>query len=469
MCGIAGSWESDWDVNAALDAIAHRGPDARAVARPSADVVLGHVRLSIMDPGPRSDQPFVYGGIVLAYNGELWNAPALREELRAAGDFETTGDTEVVAAALDAWGLDALPRLEGQFAMAWYDGESDEVYLARDRWGEVPLYMLMDGDGGLLGAGVIWASERKAFGQRGAEAVPVPAASYVKVRTGMVRAYYGARAPEPFWADLPGEIRDSLHRGTAERLQSDVPVCTLLSGGLDSSAILALVKLYKPDVVAYTATYDRDSPDLEAARYVADHHGVELREVELAEPTEAQVQAAIRNAVRTIEIPMKAQVEIAMLCIPLAERIAKDGFKVVLSGEGADELFGGYGGLMRKATSDGAWVEARRYSFEKMARGNFIRTNKTFMAAGVEARLPFMDRQLVERVLDLGLSACPPGKKLLKRAVADIVPEKVVRRQKETFQGASGVSGYLAQVLDGKQAVTYNNVARDLFGGLPRG
>jgi asparagine synthase (glutamine-hydrolysing) len=466
MCGIAGSWRSEWDVGAALDRIAHRGPDARAIVDVP-EVVHGHVRLSIMDPEPRSNQPFVYGGVTLAYNGELWNAPELRHQLghELFYGFETTGDTEVVAAALAEWGTDALSRMDGQFALAWTDAEG-ETWLARDRWGEVPLYMLEDGDrDGLFGAGVVWASERKAFGGRGAEAVPVPEGSYVRVATGEVGTYYGIGVPEPLRWDIRGEVEGSLRRGTVERLQSDVPVCTLLSGGLDSSAILALVKEQVPDVVAYTAYMPgEDSPDLEAARYVADHHGVELREVQV-EPT----LTAVHNAVSTVEIPMKTQVEIAVPCIRLADVISADGFKVVLSGEGADELFGGYGGLMRKATSDSNWIAARRYAFEKMARGNFVRTNKTFMAAGVEARLPFMDRGLVERVLALGLGDCPPGKKLLKEAVADIVPGRVVRRQKETFQGASGISGYLEQLLDGKQQVTYNAIARDLFGGLPRG
>lgn len=448
-------------VEEALDRIKHRGPDAMATE--TCDGAMhGHVRLSILDPDPRSNQPFVYDDLVLSYVGECWNFVQLREELTAdyGYGFSTTGDTEVVAAALHAWGSAALERLEGMYTMAWTTG--DRTFLARDRFGKVPLYVL---DEGLLG--VRWASERRAFGERAADAVPLPPGSYSNLKAGVGFTYYDltTRPPVPYTrpVDL---VQERLHDAVADRLVADVPVCCLISGGLDSSLILGLVKAVKPDVVAYTAVYEEGSSDHRAAVEICQRLEVPLREVHVPELTEADVVRAIL----AIEIPMKTQVEIATLCLPLASAISADGFKVCLSGEGADEIFGGYGGLMRKATSDANWRSARTASVEKMARGNFVRINKVFMAAGVECRTPFLDRTLVEAVLQMDLPECPPGKRLLKAASTFAgVPGSIVNRPKETFQGSSGVLAACQEIFGGKQTKSYNDIARDLFGGLPVG
>lgn len=464
MCGIAGSTEcADPWVGGALDAIEHRGPDGRGLTFVD-NGTHGHVRLAIQDPNPRSDQPFVYGQTTLSYVGECWNWRALRERLEAEGrEFRTEGDTEVVAAALDAWGWRALQQIEGMFALAWTDGRG-ETRLARDRFGKVPLYTLSSQD--LFNQGVRWASERRAFGRDAAKALPVPPGAVLRVPDMQTRAYYllDSRVA-PNGRTPPERVRAHLEAGVEARLQADVPVCCLISGGLDSAAILALVKQRMPDVVAYVACCGGASEDLHAARAVAADLGVELREVHVPWPNEEDVVAAV-NA---IEIPMKAQVEIATLCLPLARAIQRDGFKVVLSGEGADEVFGGYGNTQRHAVSDAEWIAAREYQVAKMARGNFLRVNKVFMAHGVEARLPFLERPLVEYVLGLGLEDCPPKKRLLKEAVRDLVPDLAVTREKQTFQGSAGVTGYLDDLFAGQQIKVYNEMARDLFGGIPRG
>src|SRR5262249_19710798 len=140
MCGLAGGFVGEGVVRCGLAALRHRGPDATGVAALDR-LTLGHVRLAILDLDPRSDQPFRYGRVTLSYNGELWNFAPVRAELQARGGrFATAGDTEVVAAALDRWGPEALPRLQGMFALAWTtDGEI--LHLARDRFGEVPLHV----------------------------------------------------------------------------------------------------------------------------------------------------------------------------------------------------------------------------------------------------------------------------------------------------------------------------------------
>lgn len=166
---------------------------------------------------------------------------------------------------------------------------------------------------------------------------------------------------------------------------------------------------------------------------------------------------------------MKAQVEIALGCLPLARAIASDGFRVVLSGEAADEVFGGYGGMAIKAAraDDAGWQEIRQAQVEKMARGNFVRLNKVFMAAGVEARVPFMERELVERALATGKAGCPPGKGLLKAAARGLLPDRVIDQTKRTFQGGAGLDDAARVVSAG--VVEYNRIARELFNYLPRG
>jgi asparagine synthase (glutamine-hydrolysing) len=440
MCGIAGSWSPDADaedpwVADALDRIAHRGPD-----------------------------------VLLSYVGELWNYRELRAGLEKIGhEFETEGDTEVLAAYLDAalgHGAsltEAVRSLDGQFAFAVTESLSGRTWLARDRLGEVPLYVMEQEAASLFDpSGIRWSSERRVFGSQAADAVPVPA--------GTVWPLGGV--PEPFYA-LPArtenragdseEVEELLRRAVKRRLQADVPIAFLASGGLDSSLILRLVQDEGVPVTAYTAIIPGiENPDLVAARRICADLGIELREVEAEyDPVEA---------IRAIEIAMKAQVEIATLCLPLAERIYADGYRVVLSGEGADELFGGYGNLMRKATGDAEWHRARRASVEKMARGNCIRTNKSFFAHGVEARLPFLDRDLIDCVLPLGVKACPPGKGLLKRVGARVgLPDWLIEQKKRTFQGAAGTSDLAEQAFEENPIKVYNGIARELFGGLPRG
>lgn len=476
MCGLAGVYRPDgatfedeeW-VGRALETIAHRGPDASKV-EVTREAVHGHVRLAILDLDPRSNQPFVCGDGVLSYNGELWNYKWVRQQLVDEGYvFETTGDTEVVAAALSAWGVDrACRNFDGQFAFAWTDYSTNETFLARDPLGEIPLYIL-GSEETLWGlAGLSWASERKAFGDRGADAFPLPAGHWVQL--GDESTCYARLARERFdyTPDL-GYLEALLRVAVEKRLQADVPIAFLSSGGLDSTIILMLALDLGADVTAYTAgVAGQASADVAAARRICAHLGVPLAEVPAAPLDEAG--AWIRRAVEVIEIPMKAQVEIAHPCLALAEAIGRDGFKVVLSGEGADELFGGYGNMARHARDDAEWLDTRREQMVKMSRGNCIRTNKTFMAYGVEARLPFLDGDVVREVLPLGLRACPPGKKLLKELGARIgVPDWVITQPKRTFQGSAGVIDRAGDLLAGQQVKTYNEVARACFGGIPRG
>src|SRR5215207_8968411 len=188
MCGMAGSFsDPGFDVSGAVEALRHRGPDSQAIAS-SGPAVHGHARLSLLDLSPASDQPFRRGDGLLSFVGEIWNYSDVREELAGLGhEFHTTGDTEVLAAALEEWGSAALPRLEGMFTFAWSHG--DVHFLARDRFGKVPLYVSRRGDR------YAWASERK--GMLGLPAAPLPPASILDLTTGHLSAWYRLAEREP--------------------------------------------------------------------------------------------------------------------------------------------------------------------------------------------------------------------------------------------------------------------------------
>lgn len=456
MCGLAGAVGSPVPVvEAMLDRVAHRGPDGRGLVE-AHGALHGHVRLALVDLTAASAQPFRLGDAVLSFNGEVWNHVELRAELEALGRrFATRGDTEVLAAALDEWGVDgALPRVDGMFALAW--SKAGRTVLARDRYGKVPLYVLRRPGGRWQ-----WASERKAWAPpASAAAAPLPPGTRLDLSDGKVSRWYALPSSSRHAAaDLAGLLRASVRR----RLAADAPVCVLASGGLDSSIVLAAAREVRRDVVAYAAVHDPASEDLASARRFCAELGVPLREVVVGKVGEG----AARDALRSIEIATKAQVEIAVLCLPLAERIAADGFKACLAGEGADELFGGYGNMCIQASKGGdeLWRDIRVAQLEKMSRGNFVRCNKAFMARGVEARLPFLSPDVVELALSLGKAGCPPGKKLLKEAFGGIIPSWIIKRQKDTFQGASGVSRDLAAAI-ADPARFYNAEARRTFGGI---
>jgi asparagine synthase (glutamine-hydrolysing) len=445
VCGIVGSYQLDLDIDDSLDRLAHRGPDGRGVVEHEG-VTHGHVRLSVQDLSEASAQPFRYRDGVLSYNGELWNGDDLRERLTDLGhDFKTTGDTEVLAAALWEWGDDAFAYLDGMYAFCWT--RPGTRILARDRFGKIPLYIARKG------SAWAWASEVKAIPGRGAS--PLWPGFSLDMDSGRLRRHYSVplswREPEPL---LP-----YLEDGVLKRLVSDAPLCCLASGGLDSTLIMALAKTYRPDLEAFHSYIDPDSPDLAAARRICEELEIPLTEIQVRPPTEDDLVAAVRS----IESPMKAQVEIAVLCIPLAKAIAQNGFKVCLSGEAADELFGGYGSMAiqgSKATDSG-WQQIRLKQVEKMSRGNFVRCNKAFMAGGVECRLPYMDRAMVELVLNLRKRDCKPGKAALKDAARGFIPSWVVSRSKATFQGAGGGTAAAAEVIANPRRF-YESVYREM-------
>jgi asparagine synthase (glutamine-hydrolysing) len=449
MCGIVAAI-GDVDIEPLLDLIAHRGPDGRGVFH-DGDVHLGHVRLAIQDTSDAAAQPMNVDGITLAYNGELWNVDELREMFPGRA-WRTTSDTEVLGAIIAKHGVAGLDLLDGMFALVWDDGSS--VWASRDRWGKVPLYYVETSDG------IIVASERKALPHVGSRFAPGVAVEITTMRT-------QAWAMPVEAADLePESIIAMLGDGVRKRLIGDRPACFLLSGGLDSSLILHFATELHPSPVAYTAVFDDASPDLLAARRVADHYAVPLIEVPVPTPT----PTLIEQAIRTVETSMKAQVEIALAHIPLMRAISEDGFRIALSGEAADELFLGYGNLCIQASKTRTQDEYRRVisrALSKMSRGNFLRVNKVMMSAGVEGRLPFMEEKLVASVLAGTRETNGTNKRALKAAASTVLPSWVVKRRKETFQGGTGIAAAAAEVVSSPTRF-YHSEEKRLFGGRIR-
>lgn len=441
MCGIIGGYS---EIEKGVAVLAHRGPDAQAVRQFGA-VQFGHTRLSILDPDPRSDQPFERGKLALVYNGELWNYRDLRTRLKKKGRrFTTTGDTEVIAAALLEWGMDAIPLFDGQFALAWTtDGET--IGLARDRFGEIPLHYA-------LTRPFLFASEAKALiaqgcPKRAIELFPPGHTAQVTPAGMALHEYY--RAPcAPRAIDrqaAAGELFTLLDSGTRQREMSDVPICTLLSGGIDSSAVAYFLARDVPGLVAYTAVLDPKSADLKSARLVARALGIELREVPVTLPTPDD----LADVIAAIEMDSKAQIEIGWACFALARQMRQDGFKVTFSGEGSDELWGSYG-FAYHALKTQNWHAYRRGLFEQQHRKNFMRCNKIFMAHSVECRLPFLHVPLVEFALSLPRSAVEDGRRqkaVMRDAFTGVLPDPIVNRAKVAFQDGLGLKRRIETIL----------------------
>ncbi len=375
MCGVVGAFQQPDGkvlVGAMMDRIGHRGPDACGLVElvdPETSVVLGHRRLSIIDLSRASDQPFRKDGLTLSYNGEVYNYREIRHELEGRGvRFVSASDTEVVLEAWRAWGTDALRRFRGMFAFAIHDERTGSLALARDPLGIKPLYVMP------RGAGVLFASELKAIvAAVGSELSVDPAAMVAstlyywlpqeydavhgvrKLPPGSWSTYFrdGSRASGVYWdaaqeaarasAGAQFDLREVLEASVEAHLISDAPVASFLSGGLDSSIVTALAHRSNPAIEAYTIAFRPEDQKLEAmpddaryARMMAQHLGIRLHEIEIA----PDVVDLLPRMVDILDEPIGDPAAINTLLMCDAAREA--GVKVLLSGMGADELFGGY-------------------------------------------------------------------------------------------------------------------------------
>jgi asparagine synthase (glutamine-hydrolysing) len=450
MCGIIGGFDIP-QIEKGLDSIIHRGPDHQKIIQMD-NIYFGHVRLSIIDTSSDSNQPFVYGKTTMVFNGTIWNYQELRQKLNIK--TKTSGDTEVLCAILDKYGIKGLDMVEGMFAIAFTQGDGS-ITLVRDRHGEVPLHYSLTGG---VFPSFSFCSEIKGLlvlGESGQTIKMLEPGGYIKVTSDYKIAeglWYNICehiTDTSSWDIFESQIKigDNIEHGSYERTVSDVPVACLLSGGIDSAITTLIASRHIPNLVTYTAVYNENSKDLRSAREVAKYLGVELREVKVSPPSVDD----INDVINTIEMPYKAQVEIGYPCIQLARKIHEDGFKVIMSGEGSDELWASYG-MSYHGIKDKGWTNYRIGLFGSQHRKNFSRCNKIFMKYGIECRLPFLNTQLVENSLGLSQEKVWDGKSrpkaIIQEAYRGKLPDDIIDRKKVAFQDGMGIKSLYEDVVE---------------------
>lgn len=433
--------------------IRHRGPDWSGIYT-GGSAIMCHERLSIVDP-ESGKQPLFSPDKkqILAVNGEIYNHQDIRRKYADKYQFQTGSDCEVILALYRDKGIDFLEDLSGIFAFALYDAEKDEFLIARDPIGVIPLYIGYDADGK-----VYVASEMKALeGNCDRYEVFLPG-HYYSSREGKMKRYYTRDwmqydAVKDNSASVQ-DIHDALEDAVKRQLMSDVPYGVLLSGGLDSSVISAIAEKFSEhrieDDSASKAWWPRlhsfavglkGAPDLAKARMVADHIGTVHHEINY---TIQEGLDAIRDVIYFIETYDVTTVRASTPMYLLARVIKSMGIKMVLSGEGADEVFGGYL-YFHKAPDAKAFHEETVRKLSKLYLYDCLRANKSLSAWGVEGRVPFLDKEFLDVAMRTNPEAkmCPGKtieKKIVREAFADMLPEAVAWRQKEQFSDGVGYS-----------------------------
>lgn len=431
----------------------HRGPDWSGIYAGD-NAILAHERLSIVDVNtgaqPLYNQQRTH---VLAVNGEIYNHQALRERLADRYAFQTGSDCEVILALYQEHGPDFLDQLRGMFAFILYDAERDAYLIGRDHLGIIPLYMGHDEHGNLF-----VASEMKAL-------VPIcqtlrefPAGSALWSRDGEIRRYY-----QRDWFDYAAveqnptdsaALRCALEESVKSHLMSDVPYGVLLSGGLDSSIISAITKKFAarrveddersaawwPQLHSFAVGL-QGAPDLKAAQEVANHLGTVHHEIHF---TVQEGMDTIRDVIYHIETYDVTTIRASTPMYLMARKIKAMGIKMVLSGEGADEVFGGYF-YFHKAPNAKEFHDETVRKLLALHMYDCARANKAMAAWGVEARAPFLDKAFLDVAMRLNPrdKMCGNGrieKQLLRECFESYLPASVAWRQKEQFSDGVGYS-----------------------------
>jgi asparagine synthase (glutamine-hydrolysing) len=432
--------------------IRHRGPDWSGIWC-GGRAVLCHERLSIVDP-ESGGQPLLSpdGKQVLAVNGEIYNHQEIRRRYAGKYDFRTGSDCEVILALYRDRGSDFLEELSGIFAFALYDAEKDAFLIARDPIGVIPLYIGFDDADGK----VYVASELKALEGQCERYEPfLPGHCYWSREPGMKRWYRRDWMSYEAVKDGPASalsIREALMEAVKRQLMSDVPYGVLLSGGLDSSVISAIAEKYSamriedgsrtrawwPRLHSFAVGLE-GAPDLEKARRVAEHIGTVHHEIHY---TLQEGLDALRDVIYHTETYDVTTIRASTPMYLLARVIKSMGIKMVLSGEGADEIFGGYL-YFHKAPDARAFHEETVRKLSKLHLYDCLRANKSLSAWGVEGRVPFLDKEFLDVAMRLNPSVklCPGRtmeKRIVREAFADLLPEEIAWRQKEQFSDGVG-------------------------------
>lgn len=461
MCGILALLELSGEPHqlrkeslALVKRIRHRGPDWSGVYSDE-NAILCHERLAIVDVMSGA-QPLVDSttGAVLAVNGEIYNHIELRNQnLKNKHDFQTQSDCEVLLYLYDEYGPDFLDQLNGIFAFVLYDKKRKTYLIARDHIGIIPLYMGWDQNGTLY-----VASELKAIVDvcKVIEEFP-PGHYYLGTEKKFVRYY------NPNWnqadklPDVPATpqlLSDALEASIRRQLMCDVPYGVLISGGVDSSLVAALAaKLsarrvesngkepaWWPQLHSFSVGL-KDSPDLKMARKVAQHIGSTHHEINF---TVQEGIDAISDVIYHLETFDITTIRAATPMYLMARKIRAMGIKMILSGEGADEIFGGYL-YFHKAPNAQEFHQELLRKLSMLHKYDCLRANKAMAAWGIEARVPFLDKEFMDVAMSLQTSdkMCGNGKiekYILRDAFRGLIPDEILWRQKEQFSDGVGYS-----------------------------
>ena len=463
MCGFVGSFEIKTSTEALREQmlamakkLRHRGPDWSGIYTGD-HAMLAHERLAIVDPLSGNQPLFSSDGtVVLAVNGEIYNHREIRARYAESYSFKTQSDCEVILALYQDKGADFLEDLNGIFAFALYDTKRDTYLVARDHIGIIPLYQGWDDAGRYY-----VASELKALEGICTEIREFPPGSLLRSETGKVETWYRRDWMEyEAVADAPCDIpalRASLEAAVKRQLMSDVPYGVLLSGGLDSSIIAAVTAKFAarriesgdqqeawwPRLHSFAIGLE-GSPDLSAAQKAADHIGTVHHEIHF---TVQEGLDAIRDVIYHLETYDVTTVRASTPMYLLSRAIKSMGIKMVLSGEGSDELFGGYL-YFHKAPDAKQLHEETVRKLGKLHLYDCLRANKSLAAWGVEGRVPFLDKEFIDTAMRINpaekLSGRSGGgrmeKWVLREAFKDLLPDEIAWRQKEQFSDGVGYS-----------------------------
>lgn len=434
--------------------IRHRGPDWSGIYCGD-KAILAHERLAIVDP--QSGQQPLYskdGKLVLAVNGEIYNHQSIRDRQAGSYEFLTKSDCEVILSLYREKGINFIEDLNGIFAFALYDIENDVYLIARDHEGIIPLYMGWDHNGTFY-----VASEMKALEGFCETIKSFPPGQYFYSKDGELKTWY-----KRDWMEYDAvkdntsnidELRSALESAVKRQLMTDVPYGVLLSGGLDSSIVSAIAKKYAsqrvesgdklgawwPQLHSFAVGL-KGAPDLLAAKKVADHIGTVHHEINF---TVQEGLDAVRDVIYHIETYDVTTVRASTPMYLLARVIKSMGIKMVLSGEGADEIFGGYLYFHKAPNAEELHKETVR-KLSKLHMYDCLRANKSLSAWGVEGRVPFLDKEFMDVAMRLNPKDKLSGtvgrieKWILRKAFEDYLPEEVAWRQKEQFSDGVGYS-----------------------------
>ena len=432
--------------------IRHRGPDWSGIYSDD-KVIMAHERLAIVDPASGKQPLFSEDKkLILATNGEIYNHRELRKQFPDYS-FQTESDCEVILALYQEKGHDFLDDMNGIFGFAIYDVDKDEYFIARDHMGIIPLYIGWDKNGTFF-----VASELKALEGICTKIELFPPGHYMSSKDGEFVKWYkrdwteydAVKENETSIAEVKQALEDAVHR----QLMSDVPYGVLLSGGLDSSVTSAIAKKYSerrveaddkekawwPQLHSFSVGLE-GSPDLAAAKVVADHIGTVHHEIKF---TIQEGLDAIKDVIYNIETYDITTIRSSTPMYLMARVIKSMGIKMVLSGEGADEIFGGYL-YFHKAPNAREFHEETVRKLDKLHMYDCLRANKSLAAWGIEGRVPFLDKEFMDVAMrinpkDKMINGERMEKWVVRKAFEDMIPESVAWRQKEQFSDGVGYS-----------------------------